>query len=167
MVNEGSPGFGRVADCRVLTAVLVERGDGRTLGFEFLELIFEGIDCAEVVLGVGFEPCMVSLEGVRVDVCLGCRVDEGVDLVHHCLACGNRLRELGLECVKVAELIESSFEYLGAGWWCELAGGLLERGDQLVFGYVLGCAWLVAGGIVFAVAPPDASLVAAARREAP
>lgn len=110
---------------------------------------------------------MVSLEGVRVEVSLGCRADEGVDLVHHCLACGNRLRELGLECVKVAELIESSFEYLGAGWWCELAGGLLERGDQLVFGYVLGCAWLVAGGIVFAVAPPDASLVAAARREAP
>ena len=34
--NEGSPGFGRVADCRVLTAVLVERGDGRTLGFEFV-----------------------------------------------------------------------------------------------------------------------------------
>lgn len=66
MVNERSPGFGRVADCRVLTAVLVERGDGRTLGFE---------------------------------------------------------------CVKVAELIEGSFEYLGAGWWCELAGGLLERGD--------------------------------------
>ena len=57
---------------------------------------------------------------------------------------------------------EGGFEYLGAGWWCELAGGLLERGDQLVFGYVLGCAWLVAGGIVFAVAPPDAPLVAAA-----
>ena len=36
MVNEGSPGFGRVADCRVLTVVLVERGDGRTLGFEFV-----------------------------------------------------------------------------------------------------------------------------------
>lgn len=36
MVNEGSPGFGRVPDCRVLTAVLVERGDGRTLGFEFV-----------------------------------------------------------------------------------------------------------------------------------
>ena len=36
MINEGSPGFGRVADCRVLTAVLVERGDGRTLGFEFV-----------------------------------------------------------------------------------------------------------------------------------
>lgn len=27
MVNEGSPGFGHVADCRVFTAVLVERGD--------------------------------------------------------------------------------------------------------------------------------------------
>ena len=68
MVNEGSPGFGRVADCRVLTAVLVERGDGRTLGFEFLELIFEGHDCVEVVLVVGFEPGMVSLEGVGVEV---------------------------------------------------------------------------------------------------
>lgn len=66
MVNEGSPGFGRVADCRVLTAVLVERGDGRTLGFEFLELIFEGIDCAEVVLVVGFDTdmCLICREGL-------------------------------------------------------------------------------------------------------
>ena len=38
----------------------------------------------------------------------------------------------------------------------------LERGDQLVLGYVLGRAWLIAGGIVFAVAPPDTPLVAAA-----
>lgn len=36
VVDEGSSGFGRVADCRVLTAVLVERGDGRTLGFELV-----------------------------------------------------------------------------------------------------------------------------------
>ena len=95
------------------------------------------------------------------------RQASGVDFVHHCVACGDRLGELGLEGVRITELVEGGFEYLGAGWWCELAGGLLERGDQLVFGYVLGCAWLVAGGIVFAVAPPDAPLVAAARREAP
>lgn len=36
VVDEGSPGFRRVADCGVLTAVLVERGDGRTLGFELV-----------------------------------------------------------------------------------------------------------------------------------
>lgn len=36
MVNEGSPGFGRVANCGVLTAVLVERGDGRAFGLEFV-----------------------------------------------------------------------------------------------------------------------------------
>lgn len=125
-------------------------------------MFFEGLDCVEVVLVVGFEPGVVSVEGVGVEVGVGCRADEGVDLVHHCVACGNRLRELGLECVKVAELVEGSFEYLGTGWWCELAGGLLERGDQLVLGYVLGRAWLIAGGIVFAVAPPDTPLVAAA-----
>lgn len=34
VVDEGSPGFRRVADCGVLTTVLVERGNGRTLGFE-------------------------------------------------------------------------------------------------------------------------------------
>ena len=90
-------------------------------------MFFEGLDCVEVVLVVGFKPGMVSLEGVRI-----------------------------------TELVKGGFEYLGAGRWCELAGSLLERGDQLVFGYVLGCAWLVAGGIVFAVAPPDAPLVAAA-----
>lgn len=123
---------------------------------------FDSLDGAEVVLVVGFEPCMVSLEGVRVEVGVGCRADECVDRVHHCVACGDCLGELGLERVRVTELVEGSFEYLGAGWWCELAGGLLERGDQLVLGYVLGRALLVAGGIVFAVAPPDAPLVAAA-----
>ena len=125
-------------------------------------MFFEGLDCVEVVLVVGFEPGVVSLEGVGVEVGVGCRADEGVDLVHHCVACGNRLRELGLEGVRITELVEGSFEYLGTGWWCELAGGLLERGDQLVLGYVLGRAWLIAGGIVFAVAPPDTPLVAAA-----
>lgn len=74
---------------------------------------------------------MVSLEGVRVEVSLGCRADEGADLVHHCVACGNRLCELGLECVKVAELIESSFEYLGAG------GGGLGAGLQQAFHQVI------------------------------
>lgn len=95
------------------------------------------------------------------------RQASGVDFVHHCVACGDYLGKLGLEHVRITELVEGSFEYLRAGWWCELAGGLLERGDQLVLGYVLGRAWLIAGGIVFVVAPPDTPLVAAARREAP
>ena len=125
-------------------------------------MFFEGLDCVEVVLVVGFEPGVVSLEGVGVEVGVGCRADEGVDLVHHCVACGDYLGKLGLEYVRITELVEGSFEYLGTGWWCELAGGLLERGDQLVLGYVLGRAWLIAGGIVFAVAPPDTPLVAAA-----
>lgn len=125
-------------------------------------MFFEGLDCVEVVLVVGFEPGMVSLEGVGVEVGVGCRADECVDLVHHCVACGDYLGKLGLEDVRITELVEGSFEYLGTGWWCELAGGLLERGDQLVLGYVLGRAWLIAGGIVFAVAPPDTPLVAAA-----
>ena len=89
MVNEGSPGFGRVADCRVLTAVLVERGDGRTLGFEFLELIFEGIDCAEVVL-VG---------DVDTDMRLICREGcaEAFLLAWGELACVRRAKEAGFD----------------------------------------------------------------------
>ena len=75
-------------------------------------MFFEGLDCVEVVLVVGFEPCMVSLEGVRVEVSLGCRADEGVDLVHHCVACGNRLRELGLEGVRITELVEGGAQAL-------------------------------------------------------
>lgn len=85
-------------------------------------MFFEGLDCVEVVLVVGFKPGMVSLEGVRVEVGVGCRADEGVDFVHHCVACGDRLGELGLECVRITELVEGGFEYLGAGRWCELAG---------------------------------------------
>ena len=40
---------------------------------------FEGLDCVEGVLVVGFKPGMVSLEGVRAEVGIGCRADEGVD----------------------------------------------------------------------------------------
>ena len=53
---------------------------------------------------------MVSLEGVRVEVSLGCRADEGVDLVHHCVACGDYLGKLGLEHVRITELVEGGFE---------------------------------------------------------
>ena len=61
MVNEGSPGFGRVADCRVLTAVLVERGDGRKLGLEHVritELVegsFEYLGAGRGGLGAGLQ----------------------------------------------------------------------------------------------------------------
>ena len=75
-------------------------------------MFFEGLDCVEVVLVVGFEPGVVSLEGVGVEVGVGCRADEGVDLVHHCVACGNRLRELGLEGVRITELVEGGAQAL-------------------------------------------------------
>ena len=61
MVDEGSPGFGRVADCRVLTAVLVERGDGRKLGLEHVritELVegsFEYLGAGRGGLGAGLQ----------------------------------------------------------------------------------------------------------------
>mgnify|MGYP000114664798 FL=1 len=77
-------------------------------------MFFEGLDCVEVVLVVGFKPGMVSLEGVRAEVGVGCRADEGVDLVHHCVACGNRLRELGLEGVRITELVEGGAQALKA-----------------------------------------------------
>ena len=51
---------------------------------------------------------MVSLEGVRVEVSLGCRADEGVDLVHHCVACGDYLGKLGLKHVRITELVSTS-----------------------------------------------------------
>ena len=61
MVNEDSPGFGRVADCRILTAILVERGDGRTLGLEHVritELVegsFEYLGAGRGGLGAGLQ----------------------------------------------------------------------------------------------------------------
>ena len=153
VVDEGSPGLGGIGDCGVLAAVLVECGDGRALGFKFVQLPFEGLDCAEVDLVVGFEPSLLGLERARVEASVCCGLNELVDTACHAVTCGDRLCELVLKITRVTKLSESSLKYLWAWRWRELPYCLLKRGNYFIVCDVPGGA----GGLICFVVSPVTS----------